>query len=145
MPDQLSYGTKSNKEVLTYHHIPLFSLAELGFVVTDTTPGTGDGLQATLIDCTSLNGVTGRSRQLHIQAADTTTPDPQLIVFNLWFGETIEELKTAISTGSPAQLLAISNLDTKIDLSTAYFAIDYDSALSGTVDPGTLFVSLTIT
>jgi len=145
MPDQKSYGTKNNKEVLTYHHNPLFGLAELGFVATDGTPGTGDRVQATLIDCTSLNGVTARSKQLHIQATDTTNPDPQNIVFNLWFAETMPELEALVAIAPPAQFLAMTVLDTKIDLRTAYLAIDYDSSLSGTVDPGTLFVSLTIT
>ena len=145
MPDQKSYGTKNNKEVLTYHHVSQFGLAELGFVVTDATPGTGDRSQATLIDCTSLNGVTARSKQLHLQASDSTTPDPQPIVLNLWFGETMQELEAAVANAPPARFLVGGYTDTKIDLRTAYFAIDYDAALSGTIDPATFGIALTIT
>ena len=145
MPDQRSYGRKNNKEVLTYHHVAQFGLAELGFIVTDGTPGTGNRVQATFIDCTSLNGVSGRSRQLHIQASDSTTPDPQPIVLNLWFAETMQQLESLVPTADPARFLVGGYTDTKIDLRTPYFAIDYDTALSGTIDPTTFGIALTIT
>lgn len=149
MPSFLSYGTKTNKELLTYHWNPLFGLAELPFVINsesnDGSGGTGNGLMATLIDCTSLNGVTARSKQLRIQAADTAET-PASLVINLWFAENMQELESAIGTVAPAQILAFGyGIDITIPLSTSCFAIDYDSTLSGvTIDPTTFMMSLII-
>jgi hypothetical protein len=149
MPSFLSYGAKTNKELITYHWNSLFGLTELPFVINsdtnDGTGGTGNGLMATLIDCTSLNGVTARSKQLRIQAVDTAET-PASLVINLWFAENIQELQAAIETVAPAQILAFGyGTDVTIPLSTSYFAIDYDSGLSGvTIDPATFMMSLII-
>jgi hypothetical protein len=149
MPSFLSYGTKANKELLTYHWNSLFGLTELPFVINselnDGSGGAGNGLMATLIDCTSLNGVTARSRQLRIQAVDTAETAANLVI-NLWFAENMQELESAIGTVAPAQILAFGyGTDVTIPLSTSCFAIDYDSTLSGvTIDPATFMMSLMI-
>ena len=133
----LTYGEKVNKEMLTYHHSEYFSLAELPFI----TNGAGDGSQATIINCSSLSASQGRSKSIRIQAYDS---DSQSIVFNLWFGSTLVEVEQAILTGTPAQVLSYETVDVTFPIATEYFAIDYDNALSGSLDTSSLKMSITI-
>lgn len=133
----LTYGEKRNKEMLTYHHSEFFSLAELPFI----TNNAGDGTQATIIDCTSLSASQGRSKSIRIQAYDS---DSQSIIFNLWFGSTLPEVEQAILTGTPAQVLSFESVDMTFPIETEYFAIDYDNALSGSLDSSSLKMSITV-
>jgi hypothetical protein len=133
----LTYGEKVNKEMLTYHHSEYFSLAELPFI----TNGAGDGSQATIINCSSLSASQGRSKSIRIQAYDS---DSQSIVFNLWFGSTLVEVEQAILTGTPAQVLSYETVDVTFPITTEYFAIDYDNALSGSLDTSSLKMTITI-
>ena len=133
----LTYGEKRNKEMLTYHHSEFFSLAELPFIVDNS----GNGTQATVIDCTSLSGSQGRSKSIRIQAYDS---DSRKILFNLWFGSTRAEVEQAILTGTPAQVLSFETVDMTFPIETEYFAIDYDRDLSGGLDSSTLIMSITV-
>ncbi|NDB81555.1 MAG: hypothetical protein EB127_02215 [Alphaproteobacteria bacterium] len=135
----LSYGTKINKELLTYHFNPTFFMDELPFV----SDGAGDGTQATLIDCTCLGGVSRRAKSIRIQTAETNSMN---IVFNVWFAASREELETAITTQNPAQLIAFGgNLDATLPVTTEWFAIDYDRNLTGgSLDLNYFYMSITV-
>jgi hypothetical protein len=139
----LTYGEKVNKEVLTYINTDdtlSFSIAELPFI----TNGAGDRSQATLIDCTCLNGVSAKAKNIRIQAASNAN---LTIVFDVWFANSRDELEVAVANGDPAQLIAWNGvLDSTFPVSTEWFAIDYDRDLTGSqINDGSISMIITIT
>jgi hypothetical protein len=140
----LSYFEKNGKEVQTYHYNAELGLTDFPFVF-DTldegtpVPGPGDRTQAMLINCSSLSP--GRTRSVRIQAVAAT-----LSVLNLWSAETKEEIEEAVASGDPAQLLMYDGgIDIILPVTSSWLAFDYDAALSGTIDPATFKMSITIT
>ena len=108
--------------MLTYCHFDSLGVLELPFV----RESAGDGYDATVIDCTSLNGNQGRSKSIYLIAGDTQS---QVITLNLWFGSTRTEVEDAILNGTPAQLFLFSGGEVTLPIETEYFAIDYSYSI----------------
>jgi hypothetical protein len=137
----LTYGQKDNKEILIYNYgeSSNFSINDLPFI----TNGAGNRTNATLINCTSLNGVSARSKNIRIQASSGGL----VVVFNLWFAASVEALELAVANDAPAELIAWGgNVDYSFPIGTEWFAIDYDYSKTGeTIDPVTFGMVITIT
>jgi hypothetical protein len=135
----LSYGTKDGKELQTYLYLPEFGINELPFIY-DTVeegspvPGPGDRSQAILIDCSTLSA--GRTKSIRLAGYDSGSAN---VILNLWFADTKEDLETLVATRDPAQIPMLhGSIDVTLPVSSSWFAIDYDSATSGTISPSTM-------
>jgi hypothetical protein len=140
----LSDYKKDGKEVQTYHYNAELGLTDFSFVF-DTldegtpVPGPGDRSQAMLINCSSL--LAGRTKSVRFLAFAPTDTH-----INLWFSETKEGIEEAVANGDPALLpMYYGSLDIILPVSSSWIAIDYDAALSGTIDTAAFKMSVIIT
>ena len=133
----VNYLEKVNSELLTYHNNPVFGYEDFSFL-----DGSGDGYNASIIDCTCLGASGGASKQVRIQAFDGKSNS---VVFQFWFGDTREAVEAAITDQDPAEVLMMggSSVDFTMPISAKWIAIDYNPSFS-TIDKTALYISLYI-